>query len=176
MRWVYFIILAVLAVIAQTTVVQVIWLRTRVGYIGPEVLASVAVFAALHARTRTDAALAGWVCGFALDLTLTGPGMGVMSLLYMAAAVGVHHLREVTFRERAVTQIILALLFCLFAYGLLTAYDLLTGALGGQSVFGRAIQCAGLAAYTAMVTPLVCRLLRPLGRWLVPAPTGRERR
>ncbi|MHC4717392.1 MAG: rod shape-determining protein MreD [Planctomycetota bacterium] len=176
MRWVYFVILTVVAVIAQTTVVQVMWLRTPVGYVGPEVLASVAVFAALHARTRVDAALAGWTSGFALDLLMSGPGMGLMSLLYMTACVGVHGVREIAFRDRAVTQMVLALAFCLFVYALVTAYDLLSGSIGGQSVFRQLVQSAGLAAYTALVTPVVCRILKHFQRWLVPVPSGRRRR
>jgi len=82
-RWIYFLILVLLAVVVQTSVMPVIWFRTPLGYVGPELLAAVAVFVALHVRSRTEAALAGWTLGFAVDLTLSGPGMGVPSLLYM---------------------------------------------------------------------------------------------
>ncbi|HET6428815.1 MAG TPA: hypothetical protein VM389_06165 [Phycisphaerae bacterium] len=176
MRWLYFAILTLVVVILQTTVVQVIWVRTPFGYVGPELLTAVAVFAALHTRSRLDAALAGWTAGFAVDLLLSGPGMGLMSLLYMVASVAVHGVREVVFRDRAVTQMVLAGAFCLFVCGLLSVYDLLSGVLDGRGLGRQLIHSTGVAAYTALVTPVVCRVLERFRRLVAPAPSGRKRR
>lgn len=175
MRWIYFLILVLVALYLQTTVVQALWWPTSLGYIGPEILASVGVFVALRARSGTDAALAGWVLGFALDLTLSGGGVGLLALLYAAACAGIFSVREAVFSDRPMTQMILAMVFCLFVYELWTAYDVLTGEIRGRWWRG-AVQAAGLAAYTAVVTPLVCGLLGRMQRLLIPMPLGRGRR
>jgi len=175
-RWVYFLILVYVAVVLQTTVVQVLWLRTALGYVGPELLASVAVFVALSARSGTDAALAGWVLGFALDLTGSGGGMGLLALLYAAGGAGLCRVREAVFRDRAGTQVLLALLFCLFVYQLWTAYDVLSGQIARAQWPRQALRAAALAAYTAVLTPLVCAGLKRLRRLLLVTPSGRERR
>ncbi|OPX23363.1 MAG: hypothetical protein B1H04_03810 [Planctomycetales bacterium 4484_123] len=175
-RWIYFLILVLLAVVVQTSVVPVVWFRTPLGYVGPELLAAVAVFVALHVRSRVEAALAGWTLGFAIDLTLSGPGMGLASLLYMAASVGVYQLREAVFHERASLQFILSLLFCLFVYELWTLWGLLSGHLSRPVAGGQAVLAAGLAVYTAVLTPLVCRVLKPFQKLLIATPPGRGRR
>lgn len=174
MRWIYFLILTLLGVILQTTLVQLVWFRTGVGWIGPEILAMVAVFVALHVRSTTDAALAGWALGFALDLTLSGTGMGLLGLLYAAGAVGVHRMRGAVLGERGATQMLLAFIFCMFVYQLWTLYDVWAGAGGPWGT--QALQVVGLSAYTAILTPLACGGLRRIGRLLLVAPAGRGRR
>ena len=175
-RWIYFLILVLLAVVVQTSVMPVIWFRTPLGYVGPELLAAVAVFVALHVRSRTEAALAGWTLGFAVDLTLSGPGMGVPSLLYMVASVGVYQVREAVFHERISLQFILGLLFCLFVYERWTLWGLVFGGVNRSAAGGQAVLAMGLAAYTAVLTPLVCRVLKPLQGLLISTPPGRARR
>jgi len=174
MRWIYFLILTLAAVILQTTVVQVLWVRTPVGAIGPEVLAAAAVFFALNARGATDAALAGWVLGFAVDLTLSGPGMGLLPLLFAAAAWALNRIREAVFRDRALPQMVLTFLFCAFVYEVWTAADVLWGQAGRSGA--RALQALGLSAYTGLLAPLVCGLLRRVDRLLLAAPPSRGRR
>jgi rod shape-determining protein MreD len=175
MRWIYFLILVWAAVILQTSVIQALWLPTSLGYVGPEMLACVAVFVSLRARRGTDAALAGWVLGFALDLTLSGRGVGLLALLYAAACAGIFSIREAFFSDRPMTQMILALVFCLFVYELWTAYDALTGEIG-TGWWRAAVQAAGVAAYTAVLTPLVCGLLSRMQRLLILMPLRRWRR
>ena len=174
MRWIYFLILTLLAVILQTTLVQVLWVRTPIGPVGPEILAAAAVFFALNARSATDAALAGWVLGFALDLTLSGPGMGLLPLLFAAAAWGLSRMREAIFKDRAPTQMVLTFLFCAFVYETWTAADVLLGQAGRSGA--RALQALGLSAYTGLLAPLVCGLLRRLERLLLTAPPSRSGR
>ena len=176
MRWIYFLILTLAGVILQTTLVQVLWLQTRIGWIGPEVLAAAAVFVALHARGRTEAALAGWTLGFAVELTLSGPGMGLLALLYAAGTAALHRVREAFFRERAVPQMVLTFVFCTFVYQLWTLYDVWLGAARGGPLGPRALQALGLAVYTAALAPLVCGLLGRFDAVLLAAPAGRGAR
>jgi len=176
MRWIYFLILVLVAVVLQTTVAPALWFRAWGGYVGPELLAAVSVFVALHTRSAADAALAGWALGFALDLTLSGGGMGLLSLLYAAGAAGVFHVRDAFFAGRPMTQAILGLLFCLFVYELWTAYDVLTVPDRGQGWWPQAARAGGLAVYTAAVTPLVCAALKRVRRLLIVLPAGRQRR
>jgi hypothetical protein len=174
MRWPYFLVIVLLTAIAQTTVAQVMWFRTPLGWVGPELLAMVAVFAALYGRGGLEVAIAGWVCGMTVDLTLSGEGMGMLSLLYSAGAVGVYNLREGFFRERPLTHALMGGVFCLFVYQAWSGYEALVG--GGR--WGHmAIQALGLSVYTAVLTPGMCWLLRKLGRVLLPAgAAGHESR
>ena len=133
------------------------------------------MFAGLHARSGADAALAGWALGFGLDLTLSGEGMGLSALLYALAAGGVFKVREAFFREKIVTQMVLGFGFCLFVYEVWAAYAVLRA--GGPVEYWRAaVQALGLSAYTALMTPLVCAPLGRLERFLLVAPSRRERR
>ncbi len=177
MRWIYFILLALVALLIQTTVGQVLWFRTSLGWIGPVFPATVAVFVALYARSATDAALAGWTLGFGLELTLSGGGMGLWALLYAAAAAGIYRIREGFFRERVVTQMFLGFLFCVFVHELWVTYDVLVAApAGGGLAHKAALQALGVSAYTAVLTPLIFVPLRRVERLIVAAPSGRDRR
>ena len=179
MRWFHFIFLvlvAVVGIIVQTTVGQLLWFRTSVGWVGPELLAAVAVFMALRAHSRTDAALAGWVLGFAMDLTLSGQGFGLLALLYAAACWGIFRIREIFFRERLLTQTIMGFVFCVFVYELWTAYDVLVISGAGGRYSHLALQVLGLSAYTAILTPLACAVLKRMQGLLFPTPPLRQRR
>ncbi len=179
MRWYHFAILvfvSVVGVVVQSTVGQLLWFRTELGWIGPELLAAVAVFIALYATNATDAALSGWILGFAVDLTVSGSSMGLLALLYAAGCWGIFHVRDVFFRDRAMTQIIIGLVFCVFVYELWTVYDILVGGRESGEYFRPALQALGLSIYTAVLTPLVCAVLKRLREFLLPAPPIRERR
>ncbi len=175
MRWVYFILLTLFVIVVQTTVGQVLWVRTPVGLVGPVFPAMVAVFLALLVRNGTDAALAAWVLGLAVDLTLSGRGMGLTALLYAAGAAGIFRVREAFFRDRVFTQVVLGFAFCLFVHGLWAAWAAAWAA--GTVGFGRLfVQALGVSAYTAALTPLACRALRRIQRLLAVVPSRAERR
>ncbi len=179
MRWYHFgilVLVALLGVVIQSTVGQLLWFRTEVGWVGPELLAAAAVFLALYATSATDAALSGWVLGFAVDLSISGSGMGLLALLYAAGCWGIFRIREVFYREKVLTQMVIGFVFCAFVYELWTVYDIL---LGGRSVggyFRPVIQALGLSIYTALLTPVVCAVLARLRKFLLPAPPRHERR
>jgi len=185
MRWIPFIVLIYLVVIVQTTVGGILtFAGGGIGTIGPDLMAIVAVFVAMHVRSGSDAALAAWAAGLALDLTTAGgPGaatvVGPMPIAYALAAAAVFKIREAFFRERAVPQALLALIFCLLAHGLwLTLQSLLArGEAITWSTYGRRLlQAAMLAAYTAVLMPIAHRGLFRIRGWLIVAPAGRSRR
>ncbi len=172
MRWIYFALLALAAAVLQTTLGQALWVQTAWGWVGPVFPAAAAVFAALYARSATDAALAGWALGFAMDLTLSGGGMGLHALLYAAATAGVYAIREGFFRDRIATQMLLALLLCLLVHEPWVLLDSLVFGTGAAGLGRRALQAMGISAYTALLAPLVIAPLRRMERLLVAAPAA----
>lgn len=176
MRWIYFLLIAAGGLLIQNTLAQVIWLPTPFGDVKPMLLVSVAVFVGLFAHSWTDAALAGWALGMATDLTGSGAGMGLLALLYAAAGWAVFQLRTPFFCDRAITQFIMAFLFCAFVYEAWLAYQVLLGGLPQANYGGWALQMLGLSLYTALVTPLLCAGLKRIRRVLFVAPARSERR
>ena len=175
MRWIYFILLVLAATPIETAVGQIIWIGTPVGPVWPMLLACVAVFVCLYGRSGIEAALAGWVLGMATDLTITGPGMGLLSVLYAAAAWGVFQIRTPFFCNRAATQFIMGLLFCVFAWEAWLACQKLFGSMSGAGYGAQALQVLLLSLYTAAVTPLVCAGLKRIERILFAPPSGGSR-
>ncbi len=179
MRWYHFgilVLVAMMGVVVQTTAGQLLWFRTEVGWVGPELLAAAAVFLALYAASATDAALAGWVLGFAVDLTISGPGMGLLALLYATGCLGIFRIREVFYREKVMTQMVMGFVFCVFVYELWTVYDVLFGGRADDGYSRPVLQALGLAVYTALLTPLVCAVMSRLRRFLLPVPPISQRR
>ena len=178
MRWITLIILAYVVLLLQTTVARLLTLSTAwLGNIGPDLVAILAVFIALHARSGVEVMLAAWGLGLALDLTSAG-GVGVatavgpMSITYALAAGAVYRFREAFFRERILPQVLLALTFCLLAHGgwvtlqCVLAYPAVTLA-GYERLL---LQALLLAAYTAVLAPLGHRALGRCRTWIVNAP------
>jgi rod shape-determining protein MreD len=180
MRWIPFLILAYLVVLLQTTLGRLLtFTASGMGSIGPDLTALVAVFVALHARSWPDAMMAAWTLGLAVDLTAAGgvgasTVVGPMSLAYALTAGLLFRVREAFFRERAMTQALLALAFCLVAHFVWVSMQSLL-APGGvtASAFGHALlQVLALACYSALLTPLVHFLLGKCGRWFLVSPVG----
>ena len=179
MRWYNFVILslvALLCLVLQVTIGQMLWFRTSSGWVGPEFLAAAAVFMALYAASSTDAVLSGWVLGFAADLAISGSGMGLLPLLYAAGCLGIFKTREVFFRDKAITRIIMSFLFCVFVYELWTIWDIFVCGRASAGYLAPLIQVIGLSVYTALLTPLVCAAMVRLGNFLLPALPNRQRR
>jgi len=184
MRWIPLIVLIYLVVLAQTTVGRVLAFESaRLGVVGPDLVAIVAVFLALQARGLADVALGAWGAGLALDLTAAGAVgsttvVGPMSLAYVFAAAVVFKFREAVFREKAIPQALLAAAFCLLAHGLwVTLQTLLAGENASWELYGRRLlQAAALALYTAVLAPVILAALGKVRGWFVTAPEGRARR
>ena len=184
MRWVFFVILVWLVVLVQASIGKVLTISdTPIGVVGPDLAALVAVFVALHVRDGADAMLAGWVLGLGLDLAAgsgTGaPGaVGPMPVAYALATGALYRLREAFFVERAVTQALLALGFCLLAHGIwVTWQTALAARTMAWADYGRLLlQAAALATYTAVLMPLGHCGLRRGQRWILATPPGRAGR
>lgn len=175
-RWVWLVILAFVAAWAQTTVGQALWLRTSLGWIGPDLLLAAAMLMALRSRRLVDAALTGWVFGLAMDLTVSGPGMGLLAMLYAGGGAGVFKVRGAFYHDRPSSQIVLVTLLGVFVYEGWTLYHVVFGTLGAAGAGRAMLQALLVAVYTGLLAPVVGAMLKPFQRWLVENPTGRDRR
>jgi len=180
MRWIPFIILVYVVVLFQTTLGRVlVFSTTAAGTIGPDLTALLAVFVAFYVRGWADAMLAGWALGLAVDLTTvggigSGTVVGPMAIAYALAAGILFRIREAFFRERALTQALLAGGFCLLAHAAwVTMQSLLTPGGVSWSGYGQTLlQAVGLAGYSGALMPLAHYLLTKCQRWILTAPVG----
>jgi len=187
MRWIPLLILTYVVVLLETTLGRVLFIDTAsLGSVGPDLTALVVVFVACYARSGTDAMLTAWILGFAVDLTVGGAMdamsvVGPMSIAYCLAAGLLWRVRDAFFRERAVTQALLALAFCALAHGVwVTMQAMLAPGGAGLGGYGRTLlQALAGACYTALLMPLAhYGLSRCQRMFLVVAvmPTRRMRR
>jgi rod shape-determining protein MreD len=184
MRWVPFLILVWVVVLLQTTFGRALTITTSsLGAVAPDLAALVAVFVAFYVRTWPDAMLGGWALGLAIDLTTSGgagagTAVGPMAVAYAVTAALLFRVREAFFRERALTQGVLALAFCLLAHGTwVAAQTLLARGDADWSAYGRTmLQAAALACYTAVLMPLAHLALGKIQRLFLATPVGPGRR
>ena len=130
MRWLFFALLALAAVIAQTTAAP----RLAVFGARPDVLLVVVVYLSLHARGQ-DAGFAAWTLGLLADL-FTVERMGLLALSYLMASVVVLAVRELLFRDRLSTLVLLTAATGLLLRGGWILYRLLLYGTMGLSVGG----------------------------------------
>lgn len=183
-HWVPFILLACLVLLVQTTVGGLLAFTVKgVGGVCPDLLAILATFVALWARSGVEVMLTAWGMGFALDLTSGGGAgagsvLGPMSLGYALAAGLIFRIREAFFRDRMLPQAVLVLVFCIVAHGVyLTMQSLLAYRYTSWSEYGRRMLQAGmLAVYTAVLMAPGRWVLAKLQRRLIALPSGRASR
>ena len=165
MRWIAFAILLYLVTVLQTTVAPFIALHT----VRPDFMVILAVFYALLARHQ-DAPLACWCIGFAIDLTTMSytdySNVGVHAFSLGLIGLIICKIRELTFRESALTQLIFAFLAKLLLAGLVGLHMLYV--LGEWDRLGETVVTSvWAAAYTAVLAPyghwILCRLRGALG-------------
>ena len=178
MRWIALAILTYLLTLLQTSLMDIITIRVpRVGLVRPELLAIVVVYAALHVRSILDAMLAGWALGLTLDIT-SGAGsaistaVGPMSLAYALAAGGIYKARSAVFRDKAVTQCAMTMVFCVSAHWMwiMMQWPLALGNTTGTGIVLMLVQAMLLAAYTAAIAPALAPGLKACRRWLIASP------
>jgi rod shape-determining protein MreD len=126
MRWLTFVILAILAVTLQATVAgRVAWFGAR-----PDWILVLVVFYALH--TRTDEALvAGWVAGALADL-MTIERFGLLAVSYGLASVAVYHARDWMFTGHPLTQFSVTLVVAAVVQGAWMVYRTALGMPAGS--------------------------------------------
>jgi len=184
MRWIPLLILTYVVVLLETTLGRALFIDTvSLGSVGPDLTALVAVFVVFHARGATDAMLTAWILGFAVDLTVGGAAggmavVGPMSIAYSLVAGMLWRVRDAFFRERAVTQALLALAFCALAHGAwVTMQAMLAPGPGGFGDYGRTmLQALAVAVYTAALMPLAHYALSRCQRMFLVAAVGPTRR
>ena len=184
MRWIPFLILTYAVVLVQTCVGWVLFIdSSSLGAVGPDLAAMVVVFVAFYVRSVTDAMIAAWILGFAVDLT-TGGGIGAMTVVgpmaiaYCLAAGLLWRAREAFFRERAITQAMLAFAFVALAHGMwATAQAILASGHVSLGDYGRTLlQVLAVAGYTAVLMPLAHYVLRRCQRFFLVSAVGPGRR
>jgi rod shape-determining protein MreD len=172
MRWLTFLILAVLTVSLQTTVAsRLVWFQAS-----PDWVLVLVVFYALHARAD-QAVAAGWVVGALADL-LTIERFGLLSLTYGLIAAAVCMARAWMFTRHPLTHFGVTFAAALAAAFAWSAYRAALG-IPGQGFLTSGWWCV----YTALWAPPLHWLLlkapgllglRTLRRWSSPAPRARQ--
>ena len=157
MRWIGFVILLYVVTVLQSTLAPFIAVHT----IRPDIMVIVAVHYALLVRGY-DAMLACWCIGLATDLAgLSYPSdsnVGVNAFSLGFIAIVIVKVRELTFRDSAVTQLVLTFLTKL-TLALIVGVHMLY-VLDEWHRFGEVATAAVWAAvYTA--------LLAPYGHWML---------
>jgi hypothetical protein len=177
MRWVMLLILAYITLLAQTTFGHVLAVNLpAVGPVAPDLSAAAAVFFALRLRNLMDALIAAAVLGLGVDLVagVASAAVGPMPMAYALGAWAVFAMADVTFRDRPLTQALLAVMFCLMAHIFWVTAQSLLGLWAGWGEYARMLaQAGGLAVYTAALAPLVCFVLRKADRLLIVASAAR---
>jgi rod shape-determining protein MreD len=116
-RWLTFILLAVVALTLQTAVAP----RVAPFDIRPDWLLIVVVFIALHAPPRA-AIVGAWIIGGLADL-MTIERLGLVAVSYTLAATFIISIREYLFRYRTTTRFVVTLTACLLVRALWTGYS-----------------------------------------------------
>lgn len=159
MRWVGFGIFAYIFVMIQMTLGGILTLdRLAMGPVGPDFMVIFAIFVAFNARDVIDAMIAGWVLGILIDLTTGGGGscVGPMGILYSLMCRVVFSIREGIYSDRALTQMIMAAIFCVVTHGLwVTIQSIIAFDISWGSYASLLFQVLLSAVYTAVLTPMV---------------------
>lgn len=183
MRLIPFLLVSYALLWLQATLGRILTIHgLEIGPVGPDFLAVFAVFIAMYVRTAGEAALAGWILGFLLDLSTSGGAMpatavGPMSLAYTVVSWFCFRIRDALFRDRALPQMLLGALFVLLTHTLWAALQaLLIGGIGWGGFGELLLQILLSAVFTALLVPMLCSLFL-LGRGMVLLPAaGRGRR
>lgn len=128
-----------------------------------EALLVLACFAALFARDSRQGLLASWIVGLVKDLATAAP-FGLYALLFLGAGWGVLQIRQILFREHALTQLAVAFVAACgvnAAAGLFVAAT--TGGIPAGVLVGKTLASALL---TAVLAPGLLLLLARV-KWLV---------
>jgi rod shape-determining protein MreD len=128
-----------------------------------EALLALACFAALFARDSRQGLAAAWIMGLVKDLGSAGP-LGLHALLFLGAGWVVLQVRQVLYREAALTQLAVAFTATCWVN---TASALFVSATSGgippAVIAGKTILAALL---TAALTPVMLLMIRRW-KWLV---------
>lgn len=153
MKWSSFIILSLIAMICQSIARDL-----AIYSIWPDCMFILAVHYALWGPWP-DAAIAAWILGMLLGTQTLDP-LGLHAFCYGVAAWGIMKMRQVVFREHALTQFVTALFFTLLVQFMVGSFKWWRG-----SNDLTLTQMLWTALFTAVLTPFLHWPLLRLGRW-----------
>ena len=129
----------------------------------PEPLLTLACFAALFARDSRQGLMASWIIGLVKDLSSAGP-WGLHALLFLATGAVVLQIRQVLYREFAVTQLVVSFVAAWWVNVAAAIFVSVTvGGIPFGVILGRSFLSATL---TAVSTPVLLYFIRRM-KWLV---------
>jgi rod shape-determining protein MreD len=166
MKWVPFVILAVVTIVLQTTIVnQTLVIRE----ICPDWMFILAVHYALHGPWP-DVAIAAWILGLLVDLQTgdpTGTGtIGLFAFSYGLAACAILRIRRALFREHFVTHIVVTFIFAFCVQFVAQLYFVWRPPTEAARHVSSGLMMALLTAvYTAFCAPYLHWALLRLRRW-----------
>ncbi len=135
---------------------------------------------ALRAKFSVDAMLGAWILGLGVDLTTAGGPcaatiLGPMPVAYVAAAWVVFHIREALYRDRPMTQGLVAFAFVLMSHTIWLAAQAMQPS-GSWGAFASELpRMATIGLYTAVLAPLFTYLLGLCEPVVMPAASVRSR-
>lgn len=158
MKWGPFVILTLIALVLQTTVVR----EAAIHGIFPDLLFVLAVHYALWGPWP-DAAIGAWILGLVFGTQTLDP-LGLHALLYGAAAWCIIRVRQVVFREYAITQFLVTLVFALAIQLVVIVYRWRTNSdqMSWSDIWWPELFTA---LYTAALAPYLHWGLSRLSRW-----------
>ncbi|MBI4580564.1 MAG: rod shape-determining protein MreD [Planctomycetes bacterium] len=162
MRWSSFAILTASAIVLQTSATPLIQIQS----VRPDLMLVLAVHYALWGPWP-DAAIAAWIIGLATDLQ-SNDRIGVHALCFGLAAWGIMRIRQVVFRDHAITQVLITLAFTAAVHALVGLYRLWGTTVSEGGIVWPALMTG---VYTAVCAPYLYWLLIRLSRWTGLRPT-----
>lgn len=159
MRWLTFMILVAAALTLQSAVAP----RLEVFGARADWLLVVVIFFGLYAPAG-DAVFGGWIIGIAADL-MTIERLGLLALSYALAAMLVVAVRDYLFRDRAVTQFILALTVSLILRAAWLIFRRVLYGPSGASLWECSADLVWASLYTAAWAPLLGAILLGRSHW-----------
>ena len=159
MRWLTFMILVAAALTLQSAVAP----RLEIFGVRPDWLLVVVLFFGLYAPAG-DAVFGGWIVGMAADL-MTIERLGLLALSYALAAMLVVAVRDYLFRDRALTQFILALVVSLILRAAWLIFRRVLYGPSGASLWEWSAEWVWASIYTAAWAPLLGAILLKRSHW-----------
>lgn len=157
MRWFSFAMLAAVTIVLQTSAVPLMEIQS----VRPDLMFILAVHYALWGPWP-DAAIAAWILGLVVDLNSVGHNIGVNAFCFGLAAWAIMRIRQVVFRDHAITQLLITLVFTVLIQLILGLYRRWGGPTGDGSILWPALMTG---VYSAACTPYLHWLLIRLSRW-----------
>jgi rod shape-determining protein MreD len=160
MKWLVFVILALVTLAVQATVGGFLGIHLGDGLtLGVDFLAIVAVLVALKVRAGSDALLAGWMLGLLIDLSSPRMPIGLYALTFALGASLVYSVRGAVYTTNPITQMLTTFGFCLAAHGVSRVFIHVFAPPAGDRLGLDLLEVLLLATCTAIAAPFIMGVL-----------------